>query len=215
MSHHPVSTTHSQSPIASTLDRSGIRRSMRSRRSLVGKSERAAAAAAFAQHVARARLLRPGLRVALYCSYGHEADTSEVIALARQRGCELYLPRIVDYTAGRMQFVHFKADATLRTNRYGIPEPVAAGRFVATRALDLIFLPVVAFDSYGGRLGSGAGFYDRRLARLRSPCIWHRPKLVGVAYEFQRVAQIDSEPWDIPMDAVITEKGYHAAFKST
>ena len=72
--------------------------------------------------------------------------------------------------------------------------------------LDAIFMPLVGFDSRGWRLGSGAGFYDRSLQFLRSRSRWHRPKLIGIAYEVQRVDELIPNEWDVPMNAVITEK---------
>jgi 5-formyltetrahydrofolate cyclo-ligase len=67
-------------------------------------------------------------------------------------------------------------------------------------------VPLLAFDDRGSRLGSGAGFYDRCLAHLHAERQWRRPKLIGVGYEFQRVAQLLPQRWDIPLDAVITEQ---------
>lgn len=77
------------------------------------------------------------------------------------------------------------------------------------RRLDVILLPLVAVDARGWRLGSGAGFYDRSLAHLRYGRRWRRPRLIGVAYEFQRVAQLEPQPWDVPLDAVVTERGFY------
>jgi 5-formyltetrahydrofolate cyclo-ligase len=56
------------------------------------------------------------------------------------------------------------------------------------------------------RYGSGAGYYDRCLAHLRSARRWRRPKLIGLAYEFQRIDHVAPEPWDVPVDAVLTER---------
>ena len=64
--------------------------------------------------------------------------------------------------------------------------------------LDLIFLPVVAFDLSLTRLGYGAGYYDKTLADCH-------PYLIGVAYEWQKQASIPTEPWDIKLDMVITD----------
>jgi 5-formyltetrahydrofolate cyclo-ligase len=181
---------------------------MRARRREVTKAERRSVASALARVANRARLLRPAAKIAVYQAYGHEADLSALIYLARRRGCQLYLPRIVDHRRHRMEFFRFDADAPLRRNAFGILEPIAAmSPAIPTRELDLVLMPLVAFDASGWRLGSGAGFYDRRLHHLHIARRWRRPKLIGVAYHFQRVDRLQPHRWDIPMDAVITERG--------
>jgi 5-formyltetrahydrofolate cyclo-ligase len=66
-------------------------------------------------------------------------------------------------------------------------------------------MPLVAFDEAGNRLGMGGGYYDRTFSFLKHRRCWFRPRLVGVAYEFQKVHKLDSCDWDIPMHAVVTE----------
>ena len=65
----------------------------------------------------------------------------------------------------------------------------------------------VQIDAQGHRLGSGAGYYDRALSFRRRRHGWRGPKLIGIAYECQRVAALAARPTDIPLDAVITERG--------
>ena len=111
-----------------------------------------------------------------------------------------------------MEFVRYCARHPLRPNRYGIPEPErGASPRIAVRRLDLVLVPLVAFDARGRRLGSGAGFYDRCLQHLRAGRRWRRPKLIGVGYEFQRVAALAPATWDVPLDALLTEKGLYAS----
>lgn len=183
---------------------------MRAQRRKLSAADRQQAAQAFARVANRTLLLRPGKRIGIYHAYGHEADVSVLTALARRRGCDLYLPQVTDRRRNRMQFVPFDARSRLRRNAFGILEPSwAATQPARVRDLDLIFMPLVAFDSCGWRLGSGAGFYDRKLHHLRCERKWRRPRLIGIAYDFQRVPHLTVEPWDIPLDAVITERGLH------
>jgi 5-formyltetrahydrofolate cyclo-ligase len=199
-------------PPSAAIDRGHLRTQMRARRKRVTAREQAAAAQGLAGVVIRHRLLRPGMRIAVYQARGREADLSRIIAMARRRDCVLYLPAIIRHRTAVMDFIRFDADTRLRPNAFGIPEPdPATTQRIALRELDLILVPLLAVDTEGWRLGSGGGFYDRRLHRLRADRRWRRPRLIGVAYEFQRVARISHEPWDVPLDAVITEANLYPA----
>jgi 5-formyltetrahydrofolate cyclo-ligase len=77
------------------------------------------------------------------------------------------------------------------------------------RELDLILLPLVAFDESGQRLGMGGGFFDRSLAFLAWRQHWRKPHLIGLAYDFQKVAALPREPWDVPLDAVVTDQNVY------
>jgi 5-formyltetrahydrofolate cyclo-ligase len=88
----------------------------------------------------------------------------------------------------------------LRDNRYGIAEPASGMR--AAR-LDLIVLPLVAFDAQGHRLGMGGGYYDRLLARTRRG----GPRRVGYAFSAQQADALPHEAHDAKLDAVATERG--------
>jgi 5-formyltetrahydrofolate cyclo-ligase len=191
----------------SSSDRDRLRRELRARRRALSSKERAHAAARFAAVAQQALLLRPHLRVAFYIAYGAEADPSALLQLARKAHCTVYLPIITNHRHHRMSFAPFDASDVLVPNRYGIPEPVARrAETIPVRMLDLIVLPVIAVDAHGWRLGSGAGFYDRSLHHLRAGRRWRRPKLVGLAYELQRIESLKPQPWDVPVDAVLTER---------
>ena len=93
----------------------------------------------------------------------------------------------------------------LTVGAFGILEPrselrTIRQRNIEPREIDLVCVPGLGFDQVGNRLGSGRGYYDRLLPRLRSDAI-----KVGLAYECQIVPQLSTEPHDVPMDLVITE----------
>ena len=187
-----------------------LRAQLRAQRRAVPAHERASASRQFARILRRARLLRPGRRVAVYVAHDREADPSMIVRLARRNRCELYLPAIIDYRRRRMAFLRYARDTRLRPNRYGIGEPERRNSpRIAIGHLDLVLVPLVAVDARGTRLGTGAGFYDRALQHLRAGRRWRRPKLIGLAYEFQRVEQLAARAWDVPLDALITEKGLY------
>ena len=192
-------------------DRALLRAELRARRRALAPHERASASRQFARILRRSNLLRPGRRVAIYIAHDSEADPCGIVRLARHYRCELYLPAIADYRRRRMEFRRYARATRLRPNRYGIPEPVREGATrSAVRHLDLVLLPLVAVDSSGTRLGTGAGFYDRCLQHLRAGRRWRRPKLIGLGYEFQRVDCLAARAWDVPLDALLTEKDLYA-----
>jgi 5-formyltetrahydrofolate cyclo-ligase len=181
-----------------------LRSSLRKLRRAVPPAERIATGRKIAEQVDRVFPLRAGRRIAIYASVGDELDTSELRALARRRGCEVFLPHIDDRLARRMSFR--RETATLRPNWLGILEPVG-GEPLGSRWFDVIFLPLMGFDSRGLRLGMGGGFYDRALAWRHTRSAWRGPQLVGLAYSFQQVPSIAPQPHDVLLDAVVTERG--------
>jgi len=179
---------------------------MRRRRRRLTPAERRAAAHAMARALAGTPLLRHARRLALYHPVDGEADTGPIAALARRLGKRLYLPVVDAVRRGRLGFAPYRERAPSRANRWGIPEPAARAGLRSPRALDLVIVPLVAFDRAGNRLGMGAGYYDRSFAFLRRRR-WRRPRLVGLAYAFQEVPRLEARPWDVPLDAVLTERG--------
>ena len=190
-------------------ERSRLRAQLRAQRRSVPDHERRSASRQFARILRRLPLLSPGRRIAVYIAHDHEADPRSIVRLARRNRCELYLPSIADYRRRRMEFRLYAGDAQLRLNRYGIAEPERTARRIAVRRLDLILVPLVGVDPRGTRLGTGAGFYDRCLHHLRAGRRWRRPKLIGLGYEFQRVGPLAAGAWDVPLDALITEKALY------
>ncbi len=150
-------------------------------------------------------------RIALFMPNDGEMDPRTLMRLAHAMHKQCYLPVL----AGSVRrpglcFVRFVPGQPLQANRFGIPEPVPRpGHVINPRFLDLVMTPLVAFDDAGNRLGMGGGYYDRSFAFLRLRRHWHHPRLVGVAYEFQRVPSLPHQPWDVPLSGVVTEAGFH------
>ena len=187
-------------------DRKQLRRLLRQRRNALSPASQLTAALRVA-HLLRRHALRPQLRIAIYHAFDGEIDLTPTVRIAKRLNCSLYAPCIVDEKNRRMEFVRL-GDTPARSNRLGIVEPrYAPSRRIDARQLDLILIAVVAFDAFGWRLGFGGGYYDRKLAFKR-----HRrlspPRLVGVAYDFQRVAPVIPAPWDVLLDHVVTPQGW-------
>ncbi len=187
---------------------------MRRRRRALSPAARRLAARAVCSRVNSARLLRPGMRIGIYLAVNGELDTAPIIALARRHGCQVFVPVVRSHRHGAMWFVPLTG--SLRGNRFGTPEPLAGRHLrVPPRWLDLVIVPLVAFGAAGERLGSGAGYFDRAFAFLRTRGKWRKPPLVGLAYHWQRVADLPAEAWDVPLAAVVTDTALHCFAPST
>ena len=167
-------------------------------------SARQLAAIAVSRRIALTPWLAPGKRIGLYASMPQELGTGPLLALALARGCEVYVPRILSMRARRMAFVPYATSGRLHS--FGMHEPGGTDFFPA-RFLDTIFCAGVGFDARGGRLGHGAGFYDRALAFRSVRRHWRGPRLVGLAYSFQVVPHIPVTATDIRMDYIVTDRG--------
>ena len=130
-----------------------------------------------------------------------------IIEYALSLGKKCYVPKIRAGRKRSMWFLPYEGRESVEKGRFGIPEPTAsASRAIATSELELVFMPLVAFDNSGNRLGMGGGYYDTVFGNL-SP--QKRPQLIGLAYNLQKVPQVPAEKWDLKMDGVITPNHYH------
>jgi 5-formyltetrahydrofolate cyclo-ligase len=200
-----VTVTASDCSIAAESP-SQLRRRLRQLRRALDTRSQAAHAAAIMRHLRRARLLRAAGRIALYDAADGEPDLRGIMTGALGQRRRWYLPVLRGHARGRLWFVRHRPGEPMRPNRYGIPEPARRHRRIQPlHALDAILLPLVGFDAHCNRLGMGAGYYDRSLAPLRHRRHWQRPVLIGIAHDCQRVEQLAPRPWDVPLDAVVTE----------
>lgn len=143
--------------------------------------------------------------VAGYVPQEGEIDVMPALIDALARSKRVFLPVIDSFRPRKMRFAEWWPDTPMARSRFGIPEPLRSDRsYMAPGRLDMVLVPLVAFDQSGNRLGMGGGYYDRCFSFLSDRLVT-RPVLVGVAYELQKVAAIDSKPWDVPLSWVITE----------
>lgn len=148
-------------------------------------------------------------KVAVFLTNDGELGTGWLIAKLWQTPKKLYLPVLTKFNRHPMQFANFHSSSIMQKNHFNIPEPlVNKGQLLHGKELDLVIMPLTCFDKYGNRIGMGGGFYDRSFAFKRFTR-HARPKLIGWAHECQQVEHINSEKWDIPLDAIITEKNVY------
>lgn len=190
-----------------TLSRDELRRDLRARRAALTPGLRLAAADAVARHLAEQPPLREPGYVGGYWAVNGELPL-HAVQLRLAPGQVWCLPLV--QPDGGLRFAPWRAGDPMQPNRYGIPEPVLAPEStLAPEQLNWALLPLLGFDRGGGRLGMGGGYYDRAFAFRRQASA--PPLLVGVGYGFQELGGIQAQDWDVPLDAIVTEHGYHPA----
>lgn len=142
----------------------------------------------------------------IYISYDSEIDTSEIIDKAFKDGKKIYVPR-TEFETRLMDAVEITSFDNLIKSSYGILEPSIEDSHINPNELDLIVVPGVAFDRNGGRMGYGAGFYDRYFKKINKDNIKRIVKL-ALAYDFQVLEEVPMNVQDVPVDFIITEKEF-------
>lgn len=136
----------------------------------------------------------------IYVSYMNEVDTQNIIIYAFSKGKRICVPKILSLKEG-MVAIEILSLNELQKGNYGILEPVLdQSKIIEPETIDMIILPGVAFDTKGGRVGYGGGFYDRFLSRVSVEI----PK-ISLAYSLQIFESIPMDKYDIKIDGVITD----------
>jgi len=197
------------------MSTSKLRLSIRRQRLQLPAAQQRQHALLVCKNLSRLRHFQKAGRIATYLSANGELDPSPIADISRDSSKQLYLPVLHPFRHGRLFFCEWEEHAQLQPNRFGILEPGCHGNTgIPLRSLDLILVPLVAFDASGQRVGMGGGFYDRTLGKARINSTWKRPRLIGIAHELQRVSTITAQPWDVQLDAVVTEAGvYRRGFR--
>jgi 5-formyltetrahydrofolate cyclo-ligase len=133
-----------------------------------------------------------------YCPMRFEADPMPILEWCHAQGLETALPYIAERGA-RMEFREWSPGDALETTSFSFKQPVPT---MDVTVPDLLLMPLVGFDSAGNRLGQGAGHYDRYLEA--HPAI----KPIGFGFAIQHLDAIPAEPWDVPLESMVTEHGF-------
>ena len=192
------------------LDKTSLRRVLRSRRSFLSSGEEGASRSLRAQE----RLLASGFwsdcqRVAAYVSAKGEPGTELILQEALRTGRELFLPRCriqgEEGWPGAMDFLFCSGLDAFAPSGFGIPEPplLPDSRLLTAEELrlpcTLVIVPALAFDRKGFRIGYGGGYYDRMLERASCPT-------VGLTFHDLLQEALPREAWDKAVHAVCTEE---------
>lgn len=184
------------------MDSKAIRQLMRERRRSLTYQQQIAASNGLAKQLSNLSAFRYSKRIAFYLPNDGEIDPQLAMGIAEAAGKECYLPVLHPLKLNRLYFVRYRHGDALSMNRFGIKEPRLKGGFIVPPlGLDLILLPLVAFDARGNRLGMGGGFYDRSLASQQ-----RFTRLIGLAQSCQETDSIVHQPWDVPLQTIVTER---------
>ena len=150
---------------------------------------------------AAAEILLPhvpaGAVVSLYLAMRDEIDPAPLAEALHARGHDLALPTLIDRTT--MCFLAWQPGDALRSGPMKLRQPLLSA---PERAPDLIVTPLTGFDRLGGRIGYGAGHYDRAFQLYPGA---HR---IGLAWAMQEVESVPHDPWDVRLHAIVTEREF-------
>src|SRR5690348_16887281 len=186
--------------------RAKLRADMATHRAALGAPARIAAATSVMRSLEQLPEFMVDPHIAGYWAVRGEVPLNLAVARLASRGQHYFLPVLDDSVPRTLRFAEFVAGGALATNRFGIPEPRDTDALTADR-MDVVLLPLLAFDARGNRLGTGGGWYDTTFSFLRDQPRPARPLLVGVAYAFQQVEALPVENWDVPLDYIATDTG--------
>ncbi len=190
------------------VTKSEIRRRMRHWRRSLSAEQQARAQEGLGRHISRLPAFLGASHVGIYWPMNGEISPLGLVAHPLSRHKTYYLPALAGSHLRELRFAPFRGRWAWRQNGLGIPEPQSPRRlWRSARELDLLVIPMLAFDSRGHRLGMGGGYYDRTLKILVHRQYWRRPRLVGAAHAFQECPEIPAEPWDVSLPVICTELG--------
>lgn len=144
--------------------------------------------------------VEPGMVVSGFWPMRSEVDVRPLMFALREKGARLCLPAILDKTT--IVFRELVRSAPLVDMGFG-----TAGPGEEAEVLDpaVMLVPLAAFDARGHRIGYGAGYYDRAIARLHGRKM--TPRLIGIAFDCQLVPEVPNQDHDVQLEEILTESG--------
>lgn len=194
------------------MNRQTLRARFRLKRQMLSDLKKEQTARALAECFCSSEWFTAFQRFAVYMANDGELNPAPIVERLwlAQKTC--YLPVLTGAGKDRiLKFKPYQPHTKLTPNHFGILEPKTSKAIHRTE-LDIVLMPLVAFDPYGNRLGMGGGYYDRTFQNI-SPT-HKKPHLIGLAYEFQKLDYLQNEPWDVPLEGVFTEKKFYPRLKS-
>lgn len=142
------------------------------------------------------KYLEPYQSIGFFLSFGFEINTFLMIEELLNEGKKVSVPKVEGET---MKFYEIKDFKSLKKSNFGVLEPIN-GNAVLKSSLDIIIVPLLAYNQSYYRVGYGGGYYDRYLKN-------YTKNKIGIAYSFQNVNEEFQEIHDVPCDFIINERG--------
>lgn len=158
----------------------------------------------FAQQLKQHPAFLRANRIGFYIAHKGEVPMQSAIQLAWAMKKHVALPLLHPLYKNTLVFKHVLPTTQLKANKWGLLEPQLKQPTASILSLDCVIVPLVGFDQYHNRLGQGGGFYDRTFSPKSQQKYGRLPTLIGAAYGFQKVVGLQPEPWDIPLDYLVS-----------
>ena len=178
-------------------EKNELRRTYRARAAQLPEAYKTAASAEITRALLGSGVFQAAGAVFVYMSTPSEPPTGALIEAALEAGKTVYVPKCISKT--EMVPVPIRKDTVFSPGCFGIPEPADCKESTANVQIDLAVIPCISASPDGARLGHGAGYYDRFLAGRDM-------KKICLCFHALLASSLPTEPTDILMDAVITEK---------
>lgn len=184
--------------------RQTLRQELRKRRAHLTLRDQTIASKKITEQVIQNPRFQQSQTIGVYIAINTEINPEIIIKKSWQAHKRCYLPVLREK---KLFFSAYQKDTTLKKNHFNIPEPpLLAKSSIKAWNLDLVFVPLLGFTVKGERLGMGGGCYDRAFSFLLAKTRPSKPYLIGLAYEWQKMEFFKKNNWDVPLNAVITEK---------
>jgi len=203
-------------------NKSTLRNSLRKKRAHAASQQFSEATLFLSRFLNNLRVYRMAKNIGIYLPTQSEFPVFPIIEKNLVMNKVTYAPEISSIRNKTMCFTRLSRplkkhlikknslNKNLRRNAYGIEESIEKNEIINPKALDIVFTPLLGFNKNGERLGMGGGYYDRLFSFKRWRSTPTKPMLIGLAYEAQFHHSITVDPWDVPMDAIITEQNFYA-----
>ena len=183
---------------ATKSSKEALRDALRMRRQNISPEQHAVRSAEITRHLID--ILRPFEDILVYTSKPPEVDTCPLIAALLEEDKDVIVP-IIQPADCSLRFSYVRTMDVLVPGTFHVPEPLGNEIPADPTEIEVALIPLLGFDAHGNRIGYGAGYYDRFLAKNT-----HFPT-IGVAFALQECEDIPHEPTDQSLDAVVTESG--------
>jgi len=187
-------------PGSNNQSRTALRAKIRKRRRCLSAWQQHQTTNSITRLIRQLPIYKRSRHIAFYLANDGEVSLRPLLVDALRQNKACYLPAINDQ---QMSFLAYRPEQELARNRFGILQPESTKIDNHSNHLDLVLVPLVAFDQSGNRLGMGGGFYDRHFAYKRQQPN-AGPLLLGIAHDFQEVGQLSPQAWDVHLDGIVT-----------